>query len=184
MTRMIRQHSKVYVGDCPNGKGVFAAVALAKGEIIFTFAGRVISLEEVMAKGEQQSNPIQIDTQNYLDVESPGVFINHSCDPNAGIVNDSVLIALRDIPQGEEICFDYSTSMSENLWTMDCRCRTGKCRGMIKDFHYLPPELKADYLELGIVQSFIVAQCAKPSHSSDQGGPANWEPDIDTSDAA
>jgi hypothetical protein len=162
--------SKVYVTDCTLGKGVFAAVPIRRGEVIFTFEGRVISLEEVLAKGEQQSNPIQIGAQTYLDIESPGVYINHSCDPNAGIRNDTILVALRDIARDEQICFDYSTSMSENLWTMECKCFRPQCRGLIQDFHYLPEELKARYLSLGIVQTFIVWQWREtPKRAANDG---------------
>lgn len=181
---MSKQNSKVYVADCPVGKGVFAALPISKGEEIFKFTGKVISLEEVLAKGEHQSNPIQIDTQSYLDVVSPGVFINHSCDPNAGVVDDIILIALRDIQQDEEIRFDYSTSMSENLWTMECKCRNSNCRGIINDFHYLPPDLQANYLELGIVQEFIVGQCLEQIEPADYDHREYWNQDLDTPNAA
>jgi len=160
--------SKVYVADCALGKGVFAATSIHHGEVIFTCEGKVISLQEVVAKGDQQSNPIQIDTQTYLDVESPGVYINHSCDPNAGLMNNTILVALRAIAPHEQICFDYSTSMSEELWTMECKCLAPQCRGLIQDFHYLPAELKARYVALGIVQDFIVRQWREVPKASGQ----------------
>jgi SET domain-containing protein len=138
--------------------GVFAAEDIASGELIFQLTGRVITLEEVLAKGSQQANPVQIGTHTYIDVESPGVFINHSCEPNSGIVGDVRLLALRNITAGEQICMDYSTTMSEDLWTMKCLCGSAKCRDIVRDFDHLPPELKARYLHLNIVQAFIVAQ--------------------------
>lgn len=84
--------------------------------------------------------------------------MNHSCEPNAGVVDDTVLIALRDIAPGEEITFDYSTTMSEQLETMQCLCGQATCRRVIGDFHDLPRAVKDRYLAARLVQQFIVAE--------------------------
>ena len=68
------------------------------------------------------------------------------------------MIALRDIEAGEEIRFDYSTCMSERLWTMRCRCGEANCRGIVRDFHDLPAEIRRRYLAAGIVQRFILRE--------------------------
>ncbi|WP_413174172.1 SET domain-containing protein [Anabaena azotica] len=149
----------IYIDRCDFGRGVFAARNISKGEVILTFTGKVISLTEVLTKAEKEAaNPLQIDINTYIDIEEPGVIVNHHCHPNAGIVNTKTLIALTDISKGEEIFYDYSTTMSENLWTMVCGCSASNCRKIIKDFHYLPDSLKEQYLELGIVQNFIVRE--------------------------
>jgi hypothetical protein len=145
-----------YVGLCDLGWGVFAARDLAPWEEILRFEGPPISLADTLAMGEYQANPLQVDFDLYLDIQPPGVLVNHSCDPNAGIVHDTVLVALRPIPRGEEIRFDYSTTMWEDCWTMECRCGSPHCRGVVRDFITLPAELQAEYLGLGIVQGFIV----------------------------
>jgi len=44
-------------------------------------------------------------------------FFNHSCDPNAGLQIDGQkvwLVAIKNITQGEEITWDYSTTMDED----------------------------------------------------------------------
>ena len=74
---------------------------------------------------------------------------------NAGIVNDTTLIAIRLIARGEEIRFDYSTTMSQDTWTLECRCRAASCRGIVQNFEELPQWLQRRYLTLGIVQNFI-----------------------------
>jgi hypothetical protein len=66
--------------------------------------------------------------------------------------------ALRPIARGEEILYDYSTTMSEQRWTMQCQCGAPSCRGIIADFHDLPAELQRRYLAMRIVQPFIVAE--------------------------
>lgn len=83
--------------------------------------------------------------------------MNHSCNPNCGIRN-GVLVALRNIIEGEEIAYDYSTTMDERYWTMACRCGAAACRGIVDDFRTLPEELRRQYLSLGIVMPFIAEQ--------------------------
>ena len=57
--------------------------------------------------------------------------VNHSCAPNLGLFpmvgagggdGDLFLVARREIAAGEELSFDYSTSMVDEPWAMDCAC--------------------------------------------------------------
>jgi uncharacterized protein len=141
------------------GKGVHALREFRAGGTILTFDGPELSHDEVLGLGEAQAYTIQIGPDRYIDTLFPGRFTNHSCDPNAGIWQDRYLVAIRPIAVGEQIQFDYSTTMSENHWTMQCRCGSAKCRGLIRDFHLLPVPLQVHYLRLGIVQQFIVREC-------------------------
>ncbi|MBG1265228.1 SET domain-containing protein [Nostoc sp. WHI] len=155
---MDTNNPKICINQCNFGRGVFAKKNIIRGDVILAFAGRIITLEEALRKGEKESNPLQINTTEYIDIEEPGVIVNHSCNPNAGIMNNRVLVALTDIYKDEEILYDYSTTMSENSWTMNCECSSSNCRKIIKDFHYLPTNIKEKYLQLGIVQTFIVRE--------------------------
>jgi hypothetical protein len=66
-------------------------------------------------------------------------FINHSCDPNCEtvIVKGHIYIAaLRNIPKGQELVYDYSYARDKSTTEEDeklyvCRCGTKKCRGTI-----------------------------------------------------
>jgi len=102
--------------------------------------------------------PLQIDNDVYIDTLPVGVFVNHSCGPNAGIRQDKDLVALRQILQGEEIRFDYSTTMQEMSFTMECRCGDRNCRHIVNDFSTLPETQQQVYLQAGIVMSFIAKQ--------------------------
>ena len=148
--------NSVFVAQCDLGRGLFAEQDFAPGGEILRFRGPAISLADALAKGDEQSNPLQIGDTLYLDIEPPAVFANHSCEPNAGIVDDHVLVALRPILRGEQIQYDYSTTMWEGIWTMPCRCGSSRCRGVVRDFPELPAEVRAEYLELRVVQDFIV----------------------------
>ena len=147
-----------YIGGSRHGKGLFAAKHIGKGSIILTYEGALISMAQALEKGEKSLYPLQVYRNLYLDIGEPGVLVNHSCEPNSGIRSDVFLVALRDIEQNEEIVMDYSTTMSENLETMNCNCGTDSCRHIIGDFHDLPEDLKCQYLILGVVQSFIVQE--------------------------
>lgn len=147
---------RVYIGPCEFGRGLFAAADLARGQPALTFDGPLISLAEALAKGETTGNPMQVGPFEYVDLLAPSVFGNHSCDPNAGVTADRVLVALRDIAFGEEVRYDYSTTMWEDIWTMRCGCGAARCRGVIEDFPLLPAEAQARYLRAGVVQPFIV----------------------------
>jgi SET domain-containing protein len=155
ITRQFNQAMNIYVEKCELGLGVFAVRDFAKGEIILEFIGQTIQLEDVLAKGVLSGNPLQVGNRTYIDLEPPGLFANHSCAPNAGIRHDRLLVALRSIKRGEEIRYDYSTTMLDGLWTMQCQCGVSNCRKLISDFYLLPPKIQQHYLHLGVVQDFI-----------------------------
>jgi hypothetical protein len=153
----------VVVGRSAIGRGVFATQHLEPGQPILTFGGPVLTAPEMLALGPDRVYALQIGSGQYIDLLPPGRYLNHSCDPNAGILNDRLLIALRPIVPGEEIRLDYSTAMREDHWTVDCRCGEYLCRRVVLDFHHLPPITQNRYLQLGIVQSFIVAEVRRRS---------------------
>ena len=149
------------VRECELGRGLFADCGYKQNDEILRFEGRTVPADVVAAMGEEQCYMIQIDTDLYLEPRAPGRYTNHSCAPNAAIKDDYRLVALTDIGAGEQICFDYSTTMSENNWTMACRCGAPQCRGVIRDFGELPYALQRRYLDLNVVQSFIVRELKK-----------------------
>ena len=147
-----------YIGECSLGKGVFARSIIEAGQQICAFTGPILTFAQVEAMGELGANAIQVGHDQYVSPDTPGCYLNHSCNPNAGISNDRILIALRKITADEEIRMDYSTTMQENHWKMKCRCGGNNCRKVVADFHLLPEEVQIRYLKLGIVQRFIRAK--------------------------
>ena len=60
-------------------------------------------------------------------------FVNHSCEPNCVSLITNVegkghivLAALRDIDEGEELCYDYKFAMEDAK--IPCRCGSQFCR--------------------------------------------------------
>lgn len=159
--------SRIVVSSSSTGLGVFAKTAFSADETIFFVTGPLLRFEQVMALPQTGENSIQIGSSHYVDPLFPGRYLNHSCDPNAGFVDDIRLIALRDISPGEEICFDYSTTMLERQWELECECGKPTCRKFIQDFDLIPSELQDRYLRRGVVQDFIVRSMI----AEDVGGP-------------
>jgi len=145
----------VRVGACDVGRGLFAARTISEGEAILRFEGPVLTLAEVRAKGPHSANALQVGINRYLDLIEPGVLVNHSCEPNAGIREMVMLVALAEIAADEEIRFDYSTTVGD-FWTMPCRCGRATCRGVVASFASLPEQVRATYVGLGVVQPFLI----------------------------
>ncbi len=146
---------RYYLDDCELGLGVFANRDIGKGEVILVIEGPPISFAETKRRGPRECMAIQVDLGSYIDTQPPGVFVNHSCAPNSGIKHNRYLVALRRIPKGEEIRYDYSTTMEEHSFTMKCRCGAPSCRGVVRDFSTLPEALQKWYLDQGLVMRFI-----------------------------
>ena len=148
-------YPQTYIDSCPVGRGLFAGEPISAGTEILRFSGPLLSLNEVRARGAAAANALQIGIDRYLYLDEPGRFINHSCSPNAAVVEDVRLVATRTIAAGEEIRFDYSTTVSDG-WTMACRCGAADCRGLVVAFQLLPEPLRRRYALLGQVQRFIL----------------------------
>lgn len=153
---------KFFVAEAKIGKGVFARAPLEPRETIFFVSGRLIDYDAARSHPTGQ-NSFQVGLQSYIYPLSPSSYLNHSCSPNAGLTDDIRVIALRQIAPGEEIVFDYSTSMLERDWELDCLCGSPQCRGRIRDFDRLPRSLQSKYISLGIVQKFILDEIRAPS---------------------
>ncbi|MFO0936292.1 MAG: SET domain-containing protein-lysine N-methyltransferase [Gemmataceae bacterium] len=118
------------------GRGLFARAAFAEGAKILDLGGTVRSTEELT--DDVMALQIGIDRWLCSAGEHLDDFANHSCEPNAGfITGELALFALRDISPGEEITWDYSTSLDEPGWTLDCRCGTDSCRRTIRPWSEL-----------------------------------------------
>lgn len=121
---------------CPDkgGMGVYARQAVPAGTVLVIWGGRVLTCAELEARPlSERRLTLQVDEDAYLvsEVEGPADWVNHSCEPNAGMRGQITLVALRDIEGGDEICFDYAMSDASNYDEFDCACAKPSCRGRI-----------------------------------------------------
>jgi hypothetical protein len=115
------------------GRGVFATAPIARATLIARCEGWLATTAEL----DEDWHAMQVGPDLWLCSEGDCLdeCINHSCDPNAGFVTgEAVLYALRDIAAGEQIAWDYSTSIAEIGWTLECRCRAANCRGLVRSW--------------------------------------------------
>ncbi len=130
--------SKLEVRSAPEkgGFAVFALQPLIKDELICVWTGVAVTYEQVLALTEaEKSHTIQVDEGIYLaplGMEEPADFINHSCNPNAGIRGQISLVAMRAIAAGEEITFDYAMADSSPYDEFACACGAANCRGTVR----------------------------------------------------
>jgi hypothetical protein len=132
------------VGETHLGKAVYAAAGFAQGAEIVRFTGRRFRADKLptMLHGARDRF-VQITPDHYMGPSGRiDDLINHSCAPNAGLrfTGDEVtLVAIHAIAPGEEISWDYSTTLSASDWYMVCQCRSPECRRVIGNFDTLPP---------------------------------------------
>ncbi len=149
------------LGQSKLRKAVFANKDFKEGEEIIEFKGNLFTYEQLPTPyNEVEDHYVQIDKNLYMG-PSGGLddFFNHSCNPNSGIKiieKKVILIAIRGIKKGEEITWDYSTTMDEDDWEMDCVCKSKNCRKRIRDFKYLPKEIQQKYMKLEIAPKYIL----------------------------
>lgn len=115
------------------GRGVFAARPFARGEPLVVFGGTVMTFTELTRLPSPGHVAIQVDEDAYLvsREDGPGDWVNHSCDPNAGLAGQLTLVAMRAIVPGEEITFDYAMSDGSPYDEFTCRCGGPSCRGRV-----------------------------------------------------
>ncbi|HVJ79116.1 MAG TPA: SET domain-containing protein, partial [Hyphomicrobium sp.] len=100
-----RAHSflspKCEVHPTPNrgGHTVVARAAIAKGELIVVWSGTLVSSEELNDMPPTvRRYSLQVEENQYLvslsDCEPPD-YVNHCCDPNAGLSGQITLVAMR-----------------------------------------------------------------------------------------
>jgi SET domain-containing protein len=131
------------------GRGAFAARRIPKGTRIIEYTGERIDAAEADRRYDDDAMEVHhtflfsVEDDVIVDAGVGGNaarFINHSCEPNCEAVIDEdgriFVEALRDIPAGEELTYDYAYERTgrfrASYWkTYACRCGARHCRGII-----------------------------------------------------
>jgi predicted homoserine dehydrogenase-like protein len=92
------------------GRGLVAVAPIAADELVAIKGGHIVTTAVLRSLPERlQNSEIQITDGFHLaaleeaEYEPVMLFINHSCEPNAGFAGNTVLVAMRDIRPGEEL---------------------------------------------------------------------------------
>jgi SET domain-containing protein len=151
------------------GKGVYARSAIAPGELLAVWGGDVIGYQELSSLSEaDQKMTAQVEEGLYLFSTRPGAgdYINHSCDPNAGLRGQIALVAMRSIAAGEEVTIDYAMCDGTAYDEFECACGAQNCRGSITGNDWQIEELwerYAGYFSPYLQQRIDKLQTADPA---------------------
>ncbi|MGB8331748.1 MAG: SET domain-containing protein-lysine N-methyltransferase [Polyangiales bacterium] len=128
--------------------GLFARRLIREGETIVAFGGTVIDRAGLMGLPPAATRyTLQIDEELFLVSDRPGPadFVNHSCQPNAGLKGQVLLVAMRSVSRDEEITYDYAMSDASAYDEFPCACGSMRCRGMVSGSDWERPDLWRRY---------------------------------------
>ena len=144
------------------GWGSYAVEPIGKGEVVVGFGGRMITRAQLATlPAERQHRSIQVDDDLYLvsgEAPEPGDLVNHSCEPNCGLIGGVLVAAMRDIAIGEELTFDYAMSDASDYDEFACLCGEVTCRGTVTGADWRDPVLQAKYV--GWFSSYLTRRIA------------------------
>lgn len=132
------------------GFGIYAERCFKRDERMFILSG------PVGVSPTSHTVPIMYCREKgwfFVDPVKPFSYINHSCDPNAGIRNRTCVVAMKDIAKGEQITIDYamivvkydSTWLDQCEDDLRCACGSTDCRGLLGSYEALPEVQKSRY---------------------------------------
>jgi hypothetical protein len=129
--------------------GIFAEESLGKGDMIVEYRGELISLPVANAREKQyelekigSDYMFRIDNKTVCDATKQGNmarFFNASCEANCmtkiidvNNVKRVVVYALKDIPAGMELVYDYKFPVEyDESKRIPCLCGSKNCRGFL-----------------------------------------------------
>ena len=111
------------------GVGVFALREFVRGETVIV--GRAVDYPP-----RRTRMSVQVDWERHVEMDAPATLLNHSCAANLGVRENEWcaydFVALRDIPAGEELAFDYAMTEHSLVAPLSCTCGSADCQGAIR----------------------------------------------------
>jgi SET domain-containing protein len=136
-----------------HGDGVFASAPIGAGEPVMDFGGEMVTQDRLANYRERSVWEVKrglylalpnTDTEDSLDEH-----LNHSCDANTWLVDETKIVARRDIGAGEEITLDQGTwNFDEAEYAHDgtaCSCGARNCRGVLTENDWKRADVQESY---------------------------------------
>lgn len=116
--------------DKGDGFGIFALEKIMRDEFLLAYGGNIVTRDQLKAlANDPHQFSLQIEEDLFLTSKGARAdYVNHSCDPNAGMYGATMLAAMREILPGEEVCWDYAMSDGLPYDEFDCTCNVPGCR--------------------------------------------------------
>ena len=131
----IDQFSKATIRDSPiHGRGLCAIALISTGDIVAIKGGDMYKrARHDRLRPELRSADMPIADGFFIgptredECEGGMLFSHHSCDPNIGVQEQIVFIAMRDIRPVEALTHDWA-STDDEAYEMPCHCGAANCR--------------------------------------------------------
>ena len=143
---IVARRSKIH------GTGLFTTRRIQTGEIVVQLRGYLFSMDQVRSGLARPESLTGFSEDIYLG--SPHLcqrtldeYLNHSCDPNLWLDDDTTIIARKVIPAGKEITIDYATFEIDENWKLPslCNCGAEMCRHTVSGHDWTIPALQKRY---------------------------------------
>lgn len=148
-TAYLTEKCEVRNRDVAGGYAVFARSVIESGELVGVWSGRIVTTDALDTLPEAiRHHTVQIEENLFLASTSenePPDFINHACEPNAGLDGQIAIVALRRILPGEEVTIDYAMCDGSPYDEFDCACGSALCRGKVTGGDWRDPVLWKRY---------------------------------------
>lgn len=148
-TAYLTDKCEVQNRDVTGGRAVFARDVIEPGELIAIWSGRIVTAEELdELPSEIRRHTVQVEEGLYLaslSAHEPPDFINHSCEPNAGLDGQITIVAMQRIQPGDEVTIDYAMCDGTAYDEFDCACGAPACRGRASGEDWRNPTLWERY---------------------------------------
>ncbi|HEX9752003.1 MAG TPA: SET domain-containing protein, partial [Methyloceanibacter sp.] len=121
--------------DVAGGHSVIARGVIHSGELIGVWSGRIVGTDALDDLSEEiRRHTVQVEEDLFLaslGADDPPDFINHSCEPNAGLDGQIAIVALQRIHPGDEVTIDYAMCDGSPYDEFECACGSAICRGRV-----------------------------------------------------
>lgn len=148
-TAYLTDKCEVQNRDVTGGKAVFARDVIEPGELIAVWSGRLVTAQELdELPPDIRRHTVQVEEGLYLaslNPDEPPDFINHNCEPNAGLDGQIAIVAMQRIQPGEEVTIDYAMCDGSAYDEFDCECGASACRGRVSRDDWRNPTLWERY---------------------------------------
>lgn len=132
-----------------NQLGIFAISPISVGTVI-AVCGSMIHSSDVLEHMPQEHMRTALQIEDNLFVQTIAdsdntCVINHSCYPNSGFLNAVQIVAMQDIPAGQEITYDDAMTNGTSNRRFVCHCNLIDCRGEITGDDWRQKNLQERY---------------------------------------
>lgn len=125
-----RYVGELRIEEVPFGYGLVASRDFRKGDKVMT--------SKAIEERPRDSHTIQTSDNTHVLIDLPSRFVNHSCNPNLGVLDNDFqaydFYALHDINKGQDLSFDYESTEYEIKGFEECLCGKERCRKHLGGF--------------------------------------------------